>query len=164
MLKRCHKKKILNDKGQAFFELVLFLPIFIVLFFFFIAIGNAINGSINQQTTLRGYYYYYLKGNSNAPSRRDVIATTTATVELMTLVWQSRAQGEVPIASCYRLTSFFGEIQEGESCERANFDGAMTQFIRVYTAYGHCGETYRTVGAGGGHFAQRGVFAGCRNE
>ena len=156
-------KKVNDQKGQAFFELVLFLPLLIVLFFYMIAIGSAINGSINQQKTLRGYFYFYIKGNSKAPSRGDVETTGTSVVELMTLGWQEDQRGDdTPLGPCYPMASFFGEIQPGETCNTPNHENFSSQFIGVYTAYGFCGESYEQVG--GNHFPNRGSFSGCVNQ
>ena len=64
--------KRMNKKGQAMFEFVIFLPFVIVLFKMFLNIGGAINGSINQQKTLRGYFYHTLRGSSYFPSLKTL--------------------------------------------------------------------------------------------
>ena len=62
------KKISLKEEGQAIFELLVFLPVFLFLFVVIYNIGNSINISINQQKATRRYFYYIQKGNSFLPS------------------------------------------------------------------------------------------------
>ncbi len=61
-----------NQKGQAIFELIIFLPFLIFLYTIYSTTGNAINGSINQQKAVRGYFYGLLRGNSYINTTTDL--------------------------------------------------------------------------------------------
>src|SRR3954466_1046982 len=58
------KKYLSNEKGQAIFEMILFIPFIMFLYTIYYTAGNAIRGSITQQTSVRGYFYISMKGNS----------------------------------------------------------------------------------------------------
>lgn len=128
--------------GQAIFELIIFLPILIAMISFFIVIGNAINGSINQQKILRGYFYYYLKGNSRGQTNRDLEELGHFRVGMMTLAWAERLDDTAPFSTCYQMSSVFGEIgTPGEECDDP-MSGEISRYIKPRTAYGICSETF----------------------
>lgn len=160
------KKNLGGQEGQAVFELVIFVPIFVALLTFFIAVGSAINASINQQKALRGYFYYYQKGNSRLFTNEDLRDLSLQSPTLFVLGWQNEERDNVPIAACFRLSSLFGSIgPEGETCENKS-EELISQYIRVYTAYGICGENFILRGnqyVSALHLATLSSFATCAN-
>ena len=61
MIMAVSKIKLLDNKGQAVFETMMFLPVLLFFVVYMTRTGNAINASINQQKATRGYTYYLLK-------------------------------------------------------------------------------------------------------
>ena len=106
------KKKILNDKGQAIFEFVLFLPFIIFLYTVLVNLTNSINGSINQQKATRGYFYRLLKQDSRAPNRIDIEFFMGAGINVVGPVsvgWRRKSLGESQsFGTCYKFMNFFG--------------------------------------------------------
>ena len=100
-----------NSKGQAMFEFIIFLPFVVVLFKMFLNIGGAINGSINQQKALRGYYYYLNKGNSYFPDKKllEDELSSFSQVGFYAVGYVEQLNGEIPIATCYKIEPFFEE-------------------------------------------------------
>lgn len=148
---KIYNQNILREKkgeqGQALFELVLFLPIMIIMITFFITIGNAINGSINQQKITRAYFYYYLKEHSKGVLKKDIDSMGTNAIGMMMLGWADYLQDSAtPIASCYRMTSLFGDIgSPGETC-LSKQDESISQYIKPKTVYGVCSANYERLG------------------
>jgi len=123
------------------FEFIIFLPFVVVLFKMFLNIGGAINGSINQQKSLRGYYYYLNKGNSYFPDKTllENEFNSFSEVGFYAVGFVEQLKGETPIAPCYKIEPFFGE----------DFDKCLdkpkqnkSQFIKPKTMYGLCGPVF----------------------
>lgn len=141
-------KKILKEDGQAIMEFVLFLPFMMMMYFSILSVGNAINGSINQQKAARGYFYYRMGNSSVMPKpRRDGFEPSDGwgTFGMQIMGWAERFQGDSPVAPCFKFQMPLGEIPDGDACENA-YSGNKTQFIRVQTVYGICGATYKKAG------------------
>jgi hypothetical protein len=139
-------KRHLNEDGQAIFEVLVFLPLLIFLYTVLYNVGNSINISINQQKATRRYFYYLIKGNSYLPSQED-LATFRASytrVGMSVIGFKDKAEGGVngsPIAPCFRFNSFLTGAND-ETCEESSEGERATSFVRVFTAYGICGDTY----------------------
>ena len=157
------KKHIHNEEGQAIFEMIIFVPIFIFLFTVIFNVGSAINVSINQQKVNRRYFYYLSKGNSYLPSQVNLIENLdSGEYSIMGMAFIGYRQrdvagsggGQVPIAPCMKFSSIFSS-NDGEECEdeidRDN-DPIETSFIRMYNGYGVCGETFGIVQAPSRHW------------
>ena len=140
-------KKFLKEEGQAMMEFVLFLPFMMMMYFSILSIGNAINGSINQQKAARGYFYYRMGNSSMMPkARRQGIEPSDdwGTFGMQIMGWAESFEGDSPVAPCFKFQMPLGEIDEDE-CRKA-YTGTKTQFIRVQTVYGICGATYKKIG------------------
>lgn len=144
-------KKILNEKGQALIEFLLFLPFMLMMYSLVLSIGNAINGSINQNKVTRSYFYYRLQNNSMAPTpRRQGGATFPSdwnTFGMAFVGWMEQFEGGQdtgkPEAPCYRLRLPLGNSSTDKCAE--TYSEETTQFIRVMTVFGVCGATYRNI-------------------
>jgi len=144
------KENILDEKGQAIFELIVFTPLFLFLFTIIYNVGSSINISINQQKAARRYFYYLSKGNSSLPLQFNLDsfkeAGTLSSVGMAFIGFrQQEVSGESSLATCMKFSSFLTG-DESEECE----DGidrsdtpVATSYIRIYTGYGVCGETFR---------------------
>lgn len=138
---------VVNRKGQALFEFMIFLPIMIILYGIVIAISSAINGSINQQKATRGFIYGYIKGSPTIPVRILIRENLGENVRIQGmfayLFGDSLDPGPPPRphATCYDVPTY-GQV-EPEDCE-ASVDSAdrSSPLIRVKTGYGLCGATY----------------------
>ena len=141
-------KKIINHlgqtKGQAVFELIAFIPFLIFIFTIMVTIGNSINASINQQKVTRRYFYYLIKGNSTAPVREDLntwLASGINLAGITALGFRAKEESRSSFAACFKLNTLF--VDPGaETCDEPNREDSKSYFIRVYTYYGFCGETY----------------------
>ena len=135
-----------KNKGQALFEFMVFLPLFIFLTVLMVRMGNSINGSINQQKVTRGYFYYITKNNSNIPDREDIkilgLEEGHNQIGMATLGWKEKFINQVPYATCYKVERLLNSENDIEQCDRINRQGYTSNFIRLYTFYGICGETY----------------------
>ncbi len=133
-----------NEKGQAVFELIAFLPFLIFIFTIMVTIGNSINASINQQKVTRRYFYYLLKGNSTAPTQEDLNEWLNSGISfagMSALGFRAKEQGDLSFAPCFKFTTLFTGDQ-GETCDEPLKGEAKSNFVRVFTFYGICGETY----------------------
>lgn len=143
------KKKLLNQKGQALIEFVLFLPFLLILYSVTVSLGGAISASINQQKVTRSYFYYRLQNNSMAPkiNRNTNLYTSWNMFGLYFIGWMERfADGNRPLATCYRLKIPM-QARGNDQCEEG-YEGTTTQYIRIGTVYGICGATYQKVNSG----------------
>ncbi len=148
---------IKNEKGQAVFELLVFLPFMIFMYMVILSVSSAINGSINQQKITRGYFYgTAVKWNSTIPTPR-VLHKIEGVEQFGNYIngWKMRfvTGGTSPLAPCYKLAPFL-PASEKEVCED-NLGKDNTQFIRVKTVYGVCGTTYMIVNGGAGRLFHR---------
>lgn len=136
-----------NEDGQAIFEFIIFLPFFIFFFTIMITIGNAINGSINQQKATRRYFYYLIKGNSRAPDLTDLDAFANLNLVGQSSVgWREKSKNKTSFGTCYRFQTLFSG-DEGETCDEPLDGENRSRFVRVFTFYGICGDSYQRVGS-----------------
>ena len=149
-------EKILNNKGQAIFETMLFVPVLLFFVVYITRIGSAINSSINQQTVTRAYTYYLLKGNSKGNRTTDLesYSNLEQVGAFMIGYRQKEGTGDTSIAPCFSIPRLPWIPATSETCETADgVNGVESTFIRVFTFYGVCGENYtRTQGGGSGDF------------
>lgn len=139
-------KKIKGQKGQAIFEFIVFLPFFLILLAIIVTMGGAINGSINQLKSTRGYFYYLVKNNSNLPPREDLVpleGRITAT-GMYSIGWRDQSIGGVPHGPCYKVLSFaMGPTRASENCvDKLNTAEQISSFIKVFSVYGVCSTSY----------------------
>jgi hypothetical protein len=138
-----------SEKGQALVEFIVFLPFMIMLYGIVVIMGNAINGSINQQKVTRGYYFYRLQNNSaiTKPFRGEeggAPIPLTAGWRIyghFFIGWSDYLEGNSPVAPCYKLTLPLVGSNLTDQCEEP-YSQAATQNIRVGTVFGICGVTY----------------------
>jgi len=162
------KKNIFLDdeKGQAIFEFVMFLPFIIFLFTVLVNLTNSINGSINQQKAVRGYFYRTLLHDSKAPNRIDIDFLSNKGINIIapvTLGWAKKRIGESQsFGTCYKFLSLFGASDE--ECDESRTGETSSNFVKVFTFYGVCGSTYLRSDTSGffeeSHFLKMGNFAG----
>lgn len=142
--------KTRNNKGQAIFEFVLFVPFMLLFYSACLNIFGAINGSINQQKITRGYFFNSIKGNSTVPDRQALSSYVSSGIEsagMMAIGWRENpfssgeASGTTPKAPCYKMTSLAAPTSPDE-CGDAQDDPGPTSFIRVKTVFGVCGASY----------------------
>lgn len=141
------KKILVNSNGQALVEFLLFLPFMLMLYATISSIGNAINGSINQQKAARAYFYYVNQNNSTIPKPipNNPVEDDWKLFGMQIIGWKEKfADGTTPVATCYKFELPLGETTD-DSCDDG-YSGKTTQFIRVGTVYGVCGATYSNNG------------------
>lgn len=154
------RSKILeNEKGQSIFELIVFLPLLLVVLTMMITTGNAISSSINQLKVTRGYFYFLQRGNPTL-QRHEFIRESSAnngitTIGFNAIGWR-RADvvgSEESFSICYRYNSFLSNLGTDSNCDEPSLSGeAKTPFIRMFTVYGLCSETYVSTDGGVTHF------------
>lgn len=141
------KKVKLDQRGQALIELIIFLPLIFTLYGLIGGFANAINGSINQQKITRSYFYFRAQNSSTMPKPSGLENYQTLKRYGMFFIGWSNTPVEGssnPEAPCYQI-SFPVEGAASDKCENT-YNKATTQFIRVGTVYGTCGNTYVTIG------------------
>ncbi len=141
------KSPKINQKGQALFEFIIFLPIFLYMIKILFDYGDAINHSINQLKVVRGYYSYSNAGDSNLPNlafANDFKGRGVAQIGSDAFAWSAtKTTGSIlPTGSCVKVMGFLGNGIQGETCEAPQVDNLKTQFIRAYSAYGVCTGTW----------------------
>ena len=144
MKKRQIKKTWKPERGQAIFELLAFMPLLIFIFIIMVTVGNSINASINQQKVTRRYFYYLLKGDSSAPSREDLNIWKESGIALAGmsgLGFRAKEENAQSLAPCFKFVNLF-EGDEGETCESPLVGESKSHFVRIFTYYGICGESY----------------------
>ena len=136
-----------KEKGQAIFELIIFLPI---LIFFLIVIsnyGNSINASINQLKASRSYLFYLLKGNSMGIRTIDFSDFRSEGVQSIgnfIIGWRETSEGDSnSFGSCYEMPALPGNSTSDFSLCKDKIEQNQTKFIKIFTMYGICGETYK---------------------
>ncbi|GAB4015297.1 MAG: hypothetical protein Fur0010_14150 [Bdellovibrio sp.] len=144
-------KKLLSsndENGQALFELIVFLPLMIFMLTIIFTVGNSINASINQVKATRRYFYYLAKGNSRLPDKDDLnvlLANGFSNVSMSALGWRESFDGSdaagKSYSSCYKINTLFSNDSNDE-CKVPAIEDKKTQFIRIYTGYGICGEDF----------------------
>lgn len=138
-----------NQKGQALVEFVLFVPFLVMIYSVLMSLGNAINGSINQQKVTRGYFKYRLQNNSTVPKPSwgsDDMALGMNTFGMWIIGWSERFEGNTPVKTCYKFNVPLGD-SDNDECEKS-YNRDTTQFIRVGTVIGVCGATHRKIDSG----------------
>ncbi len=134
-----------DQEGQALIEFILFLPFMLMMYTVVASLGDAIYGSINQQKVTRAYFYYRLQNSSviNGPLRAGgaLVNESWGQFGHTFIGWSDYLRGETPIAACYKLNLPF-EAASGDVCDQP-YSTVTTQFVRVATAYGMCGATFR---------------------
>ena len=138
-----------NEKGQGLIEFFLFLPFILMMYSICLSLASSINASINQQKVARGYFYYKMSNNTMIPGPRRDGRTPEAnwdTYSMHVNIWaESQLNGSDKVkATCFKFEVPLGE-SSGDSCEQG-YSGRTTQYIRVATAYGICGNTYKNNG------------------
>lgn len=130
-----------DEKGQGLFEFLFFLPFMLMMYQIALSMGNAVNGSINQQKAARGYLFARIKNNSTIPTPEHIKSALLSQYGLFFMGWaQTRDEGSGSVyAPCYPFKTM---VKSSESCED-NYSGDSTQNIRVETAFGVCPATYR---------------------
>lgn len=139
------KRKFFNQKGQALFEMILFLPILLFLYTIYYTVGNSISGSINQQKAVRGYFYNRLKGNSYLVSLGELRGFADGgfkTIGFNSLGWDEKMISENPLAPCFKFSSLLKNNSAEECEEDTREEEGSSRFIRLFTYYGVCGPTY----------------------
>lgn len=141
-----------SEEGQALFELVVFIPFLIFLTTVMITVGNSINGSINQQKVTRRYFYHILKGSPNVTMKDDLdlyLAGGVNRVGMFSIGWRAKdGGGDRSFSACYGHSQIFS-LTPDDTCDEPATEGGSTDFVRIYTYYGICGETYTVNNAGG---------------
>lgn len=133
-----------SQSGQALFEFIIFVPLMLILLSLFMTINSAINASINQQKFTRGFFYHLIQNDSMMPNNSmlaNIKGDGAQSASIFALGWQESKQGQTPIAPCFKIKTFFGNPGD-EKCTPGEKSLLSTQFIRVKTVYGICGETY----------------------
>lgn len=134
------KEILKNEQGQALVEFVLFLPLMLVMYVTIVSLGNAINGSINQQKIARGYFYSRILNNSTIPkpSKRDQSFRNWRQFGMFFIGYAERKEGNTPVSACYKLE--LPTPSSENTCDK--YAKTSTTFVRVSTAFGICGGTY----------------------
>lgn len=170
-------KNLKEERGQAIFEMLIFMPILILMYTIIFNVGNALNIAINQQKVLRRYYYYLIKGNSLIPTQDDLQERKENLSRMgMSVVGyadqkESDEDNAPPIGSCFKFNTIAAGSSD-ETCVDVSDDENETIFVRVYSAYGICGENYRkeqniwipTYSAGPGNPDPKSKPAACTNS
>jgi hypothetical protein len=145
------KKK--NEKGQALFEFVIFVPFILIFIATIVTIVGAVNASINQVKATRGYFYAML--NNNSLGMRGSLLTNyiqnhnMQSVGSYSIGWREKKDGENAIAPCFRISTFIGETPANEVCEEKVTEEFST-YIKVKTMYGLCIGTFTPSSTGAG--------------
>ncbi len=145
-MKNKFPQKFLNQKGQALFEMILFLPFLMFLYTIYYTAGNSISGSINQQKAVRGYFYSLVKGNSYVIPLVDLrnfkMNSGITKVGFNTVGWNDHLTGKQSFAPCFKFSSLL-KNNSTETCDGNERDEEGTShFIRLFTFYGVCGPYY----------------------
>ncbi len=149
---------IKNQKGQAVFEMIIFLPFLVFLYSIYYTVGNSISGSINQQKAVRAYFYNLTKGNSYLNTRPDLTQYSNVslkTVGFSSLGWREKTNGDgrTAFAPCFKFSSLLKNTSTEECDSSEREEEGSSRFIRVFTYYGVCGPVYtETTELGGNTF------------
>ena len=133
------------EEGQAVFEFVIFIPLFIFLILIIYVIGNSINASINQQKMTRAYFYFITSHNSFAPAYGILEGSSSLNhISQDSIGWREKGQEESPVAGCFSLPTFFGGNKSDNNCDLSpDTKDNKIKMIRIYTVYGTCTATYK---------------------
>ena len=138
--------KLLDQKGQALFEMILFLPFMLFLVTIYYTCGNAINGSINQQKATRGYFYALVRNNAFLNSFSDLDELKSGglnSIGFSAIGWRDHGVEQEAYAPCFKFSSILNNGST-EDCNGKSPDAAdgSSRYVRVYTFYGVCGASY----------------------
>ncbi len=139
-------KKILNQKGQAIFEFLIFIPFLAFLYTIFYTVGNSINGSIAEQKSVRGYFYTLVKGNSYLLRKQDLADLRSKGIRkagFFSIAWSEKSDGENRYAHCFPFASMFKNASDEECNSKVRPMEGSSVYVRLFTAYGVCGAVYR---------------------
>jgi hypothetical protein len=140
------KKLLKNQKGQAVFELIIFLPFLVFMYSIYYTVGNSISGSINQQKAVRGYFYSTTKGNSYLNTRQDLTSfsgKTIKTVGFSALGWREKSTDRSnAFGPCFKFSSLLKNNSTEECDDGTREEEGSSRYIRVFTYYGVCGPVY----------------------
>lgn len=144
-----------NQKGQALFELIIFIPFLVFLYTIYATAGNSISASINQQKSVRGYYYSLMRGNSYINTLSDLEEYSRNNVGMVgfsAVGWREKGEkaGRNAFGPCFKFSSLLKGSSSREDCdspdrETDNRGNGISHFIRVFTFYGVCGPVYSEV-------------------
>lgn len=138
-------KKFFNQKGQALFEMILFLPFLMFLYTIYYTAGNSISGSINQQKAVRGYFYAIVKGNSYIIPLVDLKFFRDSNITKIgfnSVGWNEHLSGKKSFSPCFKFSSLL-KNNSTEECEGSEREAeGSSRFIRLFTFYGVCGPYY----------------------
>lgn len=145
-----------NQKGQALFELIIFLPFLIFLYSIYYTVGSSISASINQQKAVRGYFYSLVKGNSyvnNMTELEELSGYNIKMIGFSSVGWREKSNnGKQAYAPCFTFSSIL-KNSEAEDCFSSDREeGSKTRNIRVFTFYGVCGPVYAETDEPNGKF------------
>jgi len=135
-----------NEKGQAIFEFIVFLPMVLILCGLLVVTGNSINASINQQKATRSYFFQFIQNDSRLPNKRILTRWGTSVglrkVGHFSLGWTEKLEGSTPFTACFRYNAMFGDIKPDETCDEPDIEENKSSYIRPATAFGVCGDSY----------------------
>lgn len=139
------KKSTLDQKGQAFFEMIMFVPFMIFLFSLIVTFGNSVNGAINQNKITRGFFFATTRNNSYGMNSNDLTLLKDRGVSitgLHVIGYRGKKEGEVSYGACYRINRFFGGKKE-EECTDAINGANESSYVRLFTFYGVCAQAWK---------------------
>lgn len=134
-----------REEGQALMEFIIFIPFLIGLLSLMFTVAGAINGSINQQKSARGYFYFTIKGNSTVPLSRTVMNLKSSGMRgmgMFSIGWADEMVSNSPVAPCYKVNSLVAGELDDECKEPYDHGEQKSRFIKVFTMYGVCGNFY----------------------
>lgn len=145
-------RNLKNNKGQAIFEMVIFLPFLVFLFTIFYTVGNSLSGSINQQKAVRGYYYHLVKGNSYIVPPQDIEGYKAGGIKKMgffAIGWsETQPDGQTPSGNCFHFTSMLKNGSTEECISKTRDPADESSFVRIFTMYGVCGPVFQVTDNG----------------
>lgn len=135
-----------NQKGQAIFELIIFIPFLIFLYSIYYTVGNSISASINQQKAVRGYFYALTRGNSYLNTMVDLEELSGSAIQSVgfsAIGWREKSEsGRNAFAPCFKFSSIL-KNDSSEECDDSNREEeGSSRYIRIFTFYGVCGPVY----------------------
>lgn len=146
MVVREEKEKfIMDERGQAFFEMIMFVPFMLFLFTLIVTFGNSVNGAINQNKITRGFFYATTRNNSYGMTFSTLSSLQgrgVGNAGLHVIGYRDTAEGENPFGACYRINRFFGGRKE-EECKDPIRGAEESSYIRVFTFYGVCAQGWK---------------------
>lgn len=95
---------------------------------------------------------YTIKQNPMIPLRNSLdfwLAEGYTIAGLYSFGFRAKASegGNLSFSPCYKMSTTFGGGDEDETCDDPVQGSNLSKFIRVYTFYGVCGETFFNIGS-----------------